>query len=115
MLAYLATKDQFLKDAPTIADEVKVAVQNHLRINLRPGSPEYQSWQNSLGGAMFHVLNSPFGPVTLRTSTSFKPSCPSFLFSHEYRLGREPFTQALSGGSPSVNVFGRGFDRRKRI
>jgi len=55
MLAYLATKRQFLLDAPTIEDKVKDAVFKHL--NMRVGTAEYNSWRNSLGNAMFHVLN----------------------------------------------------------
>ena len=70
MLAYLATKDQFLRDAPTIADEIQSAVRNQLGIKIGTASSEYQSWQNSLGNAMFHVLNSPMVPgnAGLRTS-----------------------------------------------
>ena len=56
MLAYLATKGQFLIDAPNIEDKVKDAVFRHL--HLRVGPAEYNSWRNSLGNAMFHVMNS---------------------------------------------------------
>ena len=57
MLAYLASKEQFLKDAPTIEDIVKVAVKKNL--NLSVGNAEYNAWRNSLGNAMSHVMNDP--------------------------------------------------------
>ena len=55
MLAYIATKEQFLVDAPQIEDIVKKAVFDKLNINV--GNSEYSSWRNSLGNAMFHVIN----------------------------------------------------------
>lgn len=60
MLAYLAPKTQFLLDAPTIQDKVSDAV---LRcFNLKVGKSEYESWKNSLGNAMSHVMYSPSIP-----------------------------------------------------
>jgi DUF2075 family protein len=56
MLAYLATKDQFLLDAPTIEDKVKSEVKRKLGHSV--GEAEYASWRNSLGNAMFHALNT---------------------------------------------------------
>jgi DUF2075 family protein len=56
MLAYLATKDQFLLDAPSIEDKVKNEVKRKLGHNV--GEAEYASWRNSLGNAMFHALNT---------------------------------------------------------
>ena len=56
MLAYLATKDQFLLDAPTIEDKVKNAVKRKLGHNV--GDAEYASWRNSLGNAMYHAMNT---------------------------------------------------------
>lgn len=58
MLAYVQTKSRFLDDAPAIADIVRDAVAKRLGIVVSPHSAEYQSWQNSLGNAMFHVLDS---------------------------------------------------------
>jgi len=58
MLAYVETKSRFLVDAPTIADIVREAVAKRLGILISAHSSEYQSWQNSLGNAMFHVLDS---------------------------------------------------------
>jgi DUF2075 family protein len=57
MLAYLATKDQFLKDAPSIEDIVKTEVKKKLGHNV--GESEYASWRNSLGNAMYHAMNTP--------------------------------------------------------
>ncbi len=58
MLAYVATKDQFLQDAPIIEDLVRDKVQSELGINISRNSSEFLSWRNSLGNAMYHVINS---------------------------------------------------------
>ena len=55
MLAYLASKEQFLRDAPTIDDIVAAQVKKNLNISV--GHSETQSWRNSLGNAMFHVMS----------------------------------------------------------
>ena len=55
MLAYLATKREFLVDAPQIEDLVQRAVFENLKIQV--GKSEYEAWRNSLGNAMFHVVN----------------------------------------------------------
>jgi DUF2075 family protein len=52
MLAYVATKRQFLADAPTIEDVVAKAVRAKLGISVGPG--ELTAWRNSLGNAMSH-------------------------------------------------------------
>ena len=54
MLAYLATKEKFLDDAPTIDDIVASEVKKYLGISVGPS--ETASWRNSLGNAMFHVM-----------------------------------------------------------
>ncbi len=56
MLAYLASKSQFLLDAPTIEDKVSEAVVKNF--NIKVGPSEYLSWRNSLGNAMAHVMRS---------------------------------------------------------
>jgi DUF2075 family protein len=56
MLAYLGTKSDFLKDAPVIEDKVRDAVKEKLNFNV--SQSEYQSWRNSLGNAMSHVMRS---------------------------------------------------------
>jgi hypothetical protein len=53
VLAYLATKQQFLSDAPTIEDKVEAAVLSKLGIRVSPN--EKSAWRNSLGNAMSHV------------------------------------------------------------
>ena len=56
MLAYLATKGQFLLDAHIIEDKVKDAVFKHLHLRVAPA--EYNSWRNSLGNAMSNVMRT---------------------------------------------------------
>lgn len=56
MLAYLGTKSDFLRDAPVIEDKVRDAVKE--KLNFSVGQSEYQSWRNSLGNAMSHVMRS---------------------------------------------------------
>lgn len=56
MLAYLATKEQFLSDAHVIEDKVREAVKENLGIGVSPN--EVNSWRNSLGNAMVHVMSS---------------------------------------------------------
>lgn len=56
MLAYLAPKSQFLQDAPVIQDKVSDAVLKNF--NLKVGKSEYESWKNSLGNAMSHIMYS---------------------------------------------------------
>jgi len=58
VLAYVATKGQFLQDAPEIEEMVREVVEARLGIRVSRESSEYQSWRNSLGNAMFHVMNS---------------------------------------------------------
>lgn len=60
MLAYLATKKQFLDDAPRIEEIVRDEVSR--KLNLQVGPAEYQSWRNSLGNAMFHAMNTDLIP-----------------------------------------------------
>ena len=70
MLAYLATKAQFLVDAPNIEDKVKDAVFKHLRLQVAPA--EYNSWRNSLGNAMFHVMNSEAIPDDAAVAVEYR-------------------------------------------
>jgi DUF2075 family protein len=58
MIAYKATKDQFLKDAPTIEDKIRKGVKEKIGIDIKVESSEYNSWKNSIGNAMFHVINN---------------------------------------------------------
>ena len=70
MLAYLATKAQFLIDAPNIEDKVKDAVFKHLHLRVAPA--EYNSWRNSLGNAMFHVMNSNVIPDDAAVAVEYR-------------------------------------------
>lgn len=58
MVVYDSTKEGFLHDASRgIEDIVRESVKNRLNIDIKPGSSEYEAWKNSLGNAMFHVVN----------------------------------------------------------
>lgn len=70
MLAYLATKEQFLLDAHVIEDKVRDAVQDNLRIGVSPN--ELISWRNSLGNAMVHVMNSPKIPSNVGVAIEYQ-------------------------------------------
>ncbi len=70
MLAYLATKSRFLEDAPTIEDRVADAVQRELGIKV--GQNEYQSWRNSLGNAMSHVMRDPHIPDDVAVAVEYR-------------------------------------------
>jgi DUF2075 family protein len=61
VLAYLAEKSQFLADAPLIQDKVSDAVLKKFKIKV--GKSEYESWKNSLGNAMSHVMYSSAIPA----------------------------------------------------
>jgi uncharacterized protein len=61
VLAYLATKAQFLEDAHIIEDLVRDAVKQNLGLGVGPN--EYASWRNSLGNGMSHILASPEIPI----------------------------------------------------
>ena len=60
MIAYLASKAQFLEDAHIIEDLVRDAVKQNLGLGVGPN--EYASWRNSLGNGMSHILASPAIP-----------------------------------------------------
>ncbi len=70
VLAYLASKEQFLKDAPTIEDIVASEVKKNLFISV--GNSEYQSWRNSLGNAMSHVMLDPGIPADAAVAIEYR-------------------------------------------
>jgi DUF2075 family protein len=70
VLAYLASKEQFLKDAPTIEDIVAAEVKKNLFISV--GNSEYQSWRNSLGNAMSHVMLDPGIPADAAVAIEYR-------------------------------------------
>jgi DUF2075 family protein len=59
MIVYSSTKRGFLQDAANgIEDKVRICVKEKLNIDIKSGSTEYDSWKNSLGNAMYHVMNT---------------------------------------------------------
>ncbi len=59
MIVYETTKRGFLKDAANcIEDIIRNGVKEKLLLDIKPDSSEYNSWKNSLGNAMFHVMNT---------------------------------------------------------
>ena len=76
MLAYLATKDQFLLDAPSIEDKVKNEVKRKLGHNV--GESEYASWRNSLGNAMYHAMNTTDIPGDVGVAIEYRVNGRAF-------------------------------------
>jgi len=59
MIVYQSTKVGFLKDASNgIEDIVRERVKEKLFIDIKVGSSEYNSWKNSLGDAMYKVMQT---------------------------------------------------------
>jgi DUF2075 family protein len=95
MLAYVATKNQFLDDAATIEDIVRDRVRE--KLNIRVGESEYRAWRNSLGNAMSNLMRSSVIPDDVGVAI-------------EYRLdiGKRRIDFMLSGrdhsGNPSIFI-----------
>ena len=91
MLAYLATKDQYLADAHVIEDKVQEAVRKKLGIGVSPN--ELTSWRNSLGNAMVHVMNSPLIPsdvgVAIEYQINRQKKRIDFIISGKSQIGDE--------------------------
>lgn len=59
MIVYQSTKTGFLEDASNgIEDIVREKVRGKLGIDIKVGSSEYNSWKNSLGDAMYKVMQT---------------------------------------------------------
>lgn len=59
MIVYKTNKVGFLSDASNgIEDIIRLNVKQKLNIDIKPGSSEYESWKNSLGNAMYHIVNT---------------------------------------------------------
>ncbi len=59
MIVYQSTKLGFLNDASNgIEDIVRDRVREKLNIDIKVGSSEYNSWKNSLGDAMYKVMQT---------------------------------------------------------
>lgn len=78
MLAYVATKEQFLEDAHIIEDKVKEAVKEKLGKGVSPN--EVTAWRNSLGNAMVNVINSPKIPNDVGIAIEYQ------INKHNYRV-----------------------------
>ena len=90
VLVYLATKEQFLIDGPTIEDKVQQAVKEKLGRNTKSESSEFKSWTNSLGNAMSYVMRSPGIPNNAIVAIEYK-----------LKLGKERIDFIVAGISPS--------------
>lgn len=94
MIIYQSTKQGFLEDASSgIEDIVRECVRKKLNIDVKPGSSEYDSWRNSLGNAMHHVLNTEKIPddsgVAIEYSIPRSKNRIDFLITGEDERGRE--------------------------
>ncbi len=94
MIVYQSTKLGFLKDSSSgIEDIVRKCVRDKLNIDVKPGSSEYDSWKNSLGNAMHHVLNTDKIPddsgVAIEYSIPRSKNRIDFLITGEDEHGRE--------------------------
>jgi DUF2075 family protein len=78
VLAYVATKEQFLEDAHIIEDKVKEAVKEKLGKGVSPN--EVTAWRNSLGNAMVNVINSPKIPNDVGIAIEYQ------INKHNYRV-----------------------------
>ena len=91
MLAYLATKDQFIRDAPRIEDIVRREVKRRLGHSV--GDSEYSSWRNSLGNSMFHAMNTSEIPgdagVAIEYRVNGRAFRIDFMLSGENSEGKE--------------------------
>lgn len=59
MIVYQSTKLGFLNDASnSIEDIIRARVKEKLNIDIKVGSSEYNSWKNSLGDAMYKVMQT---------------------------------------------------------
>ncbi len=72
MIIYESTKIGFLNDASnSIEDKISANIKEKLNIDVKPGSSEYQSWTNSLGGAMYHIINTDKIPDDARIAIEY--------------------------------------------
>lgn len=72
MIVYHATKKQFLIDATNnIEDLIRQRVEDILKIRIQAGSSEYRAWQNSVGDAMYKVMNTDAIPEESMVSIEY--------------------------------------------
>jgi len=73
LIVYQNTRSGFLKDASNgIEDIIRLNLKEKLNINIKPESSEYLSWKNSLGNAMFHVMNYDQIPLDIGVAIEYK-------------------------------------------
>ena len=94
MIVYSSTKQGFLEDAASgIEDVIRDAVQENLHINIKVGSSPYNAWKNSLGNAMFHVMNCDQIPddagVAVEYSIPRTKNCIDFIVTGADENGEE--------------------------
>jgi DUF2075 family protein len=92
MIVYQSTKRGFLNDSSFgIEDIVRKCVKE--KLNFEPARGEYDSWRNSLGNAMHHVLNTDKIPddagVAIEYSIPRSKNRIDFLITGEDEQGRE--------------------------
>lgn len=73
MIVYQSTKKGFLLDVSDncIEDIIRDAVEDRLKINIKVGSSEYNSWKNSMN-PIYHVLNTDDIPNDAGVSIEYR-------------------------------------------
>jgi len=94
MIVYQSTKLGFLNDASNgIEDVVRARVKEKLNIDIQVGSSEYNSWKNSLGDAMYKVMQTDKIPddsgVAIEYSIPRTKNRIDFIITGEDEYGKE--------------------------
>lgn len=94
MIVYQSTKLGFLNDASNgIEDVVRAQVKEKLNIDIQVGSSEYNSWKNSLGDAMYKVMQTDKIPddsgVAIEYSIPRTKNRIDFIITGEDEYGKE--------------------------
>jgi len=94
MIVYQTTKKGFLEDASNNIEEIiRSRIKEKLGMDIKPGSSEYISWQNSLGKAMYHVLNTKSIPndsgVAIEYSIARTKNRIDIIITGQDELGRD--------------------------
>lgn len=94
MIVYQSTKLGFINDASNgIEDIIRDRVKEKLKIDIQVGSSEYNSWKNSLGEAMYKVMQTDKIPddsgVAIEYSIPRTKNRIDFIITGEDDEGRE--------------------------
>jgi len=93
MIVYDSTKVGFLNDAGKIGIEYIISEKVLEKLGHKVGPSEYNAWANSLGKAMYHVLNTPNIPndagVAIEYSIPRTRNRVDFIISGENEYGQE--------------------------